>query len=305
MQPKTAIPGIAIMVEGQMGLDWPRWKRMARAVENLGFVGLYRSDHFTNPQPPDEDSLEAWTSLVWLADNTERIEFGPLVSPVSFRHPAMLVRMAAAVQDLSGGRLTLGLGAGWMEREHENYSYSLLDIPGRLKRFEEALIVITRLLAGERVTFSGEHYQFNDAILLPRPEQRIPILIGGNGLKRTPELVARFADEWNGIYLTPERFAERSQRIDELLREHGRGPESVRRSIMTGLTFGHDDADVRRQLNGHSPDEARAAGRIVGTASEVRDQLAALAEVGVQRVMLQYLDYDDLSRLEAFAAAVL
>lgn len=305
MQPESAIPEIAIMVEGQMGLTWPRWQRMARAVEDLGFVGLYRSDHFTNAEPPDEESLETWTSLTWLADRTERIEFGPLVSPVSFRHPAMLVRMAAAVQDLSGGRLTLGLGAGWMVREHENFSYPLLDVPGRLKRFEEALIVISRLLAGERATFSGEHYQFNDAILLPLPQQRIPILIGGNGMKVTPRLVARFADEWNGIYLTPERFAERSQRIDELLRENGRAPESVRRSIMTGLTFGRDDADVRRQLIGQTPDEARNAGRIAGTASEVKAQLAALAAVGVQRVMLQYLDYDDLSRLEAFAAAVL
>lgn len=298
-------PEIAIMVEGQMGLNWPRWQRMARAVEDLGFVGLYRSDHFTNAEPPDQDSLEAWTSLTWLADHTERIEFGPLVSPVSFRHPAMLVRMAAAVQQLSGGRLTLGVGAGWMDREHRNFSYPLLDIPGRLKRFEEALTVITRLLAGERVTFSGEHYRFEDAILLPLPQRRIPILIGGNGMRRTLALAARFADEWNGIYLTPERFTERSRRLDALLGEQGRAPESVRRSIMTGLTFGQDDADVRRQLGGRSPDEARAGGRIVGTASEVQDQLAALGEAGVQRVMLQYLDYDDLSRLEAFAAAVL
>lgn len=298
-------PEIAIMVEGQMGLNWPRWQRMAHAVEDLGFVGLYRSDHFTNAEPPDQDSLEAWTSLTWLADRTERIEFGPLVSPVSFRHPAMLVRMAAAVQQLSGGRLTLGVGAGWMDREHRSFSYDLLDVPGRLKRFEEALTVITRLLAGERVTFSGEHYRFEDAILLPLPERRIPILIGGNGMRRTLALAARFANEWNGIYLTPERFTERSRRLDALLREQGRAPESVRRSIMTGLTFGQDDADVRRQLGGRSPDEARAGGRIVGTASEVQDQLAALGEAGVQRVMLQYLDYDDLSRLEAFAAAVL
>lgn len=297
-------PEIAIMVEGQMGLNWPRWQRMVRAVEDLGFVGLYRSDHFTNAEPPDEDSLELWTSLTWLADHTERIEFGPLVAPVSFRHPAMLVRMAAAVQQLSDGRLTLGVGAGWMVREHRNFSYDLLDVSARLNRLEEALTVISRLLAGERVTFSGEHYHFEDAVLLPLPERRIPILIGGNGMNRTLSLAARFAGEWNGISLTPERFTERSRRLDALLREQGRAPESVRRSIMTGLTFGRDGADVRRQLNGRSPDEARSSGRIVGTAGEVRDQLAALGEVGVQRVMLQYLDYDDLSRLEAFAAAV-
>ncbi|NLE52248.1 MAG: TIGR03560 family F420-dependent LLM class oxidoreductase [Chloroflexi bacterium] len=305
MQTQSAIPEIAIMVEGQMGLTWPRWQRMARAVEDLGFVGLYRSDHFTNAEPPDEDSLELWTSLTWLADRTERIEFGPLVAPVSFRHPAMLVRMAASVQELSGGRLTLGVGAGWMAREHRNFSYDLLGVRPRFDRLEEALTVITRLLAGERVTFSGAYYDFEDAILLPLPERRVPILIGGNGLNRTLSFAARFADEWNGIYLTPEAFTKRTRRLDTLLQQQGRAPESVRRSIMTGLTFGHDDADVRRQLNGRSPDDARATGRIAGTASEVKDQLAALAEAGVQRVMLQYLDYDDLSRLEAFAAAVL
>jgi len=298
-------PEIAIMVEGQMGLNWPRWQRMVRAVEELGFVGLYRSDHFTNAEPPDEDSLEAWTSLTWLADHTERIEFGPLVSPVSFRHPAMLVRMAGAVQQLSGGRLTLGVGAGWMVREHRNFSFELLDLAGRFNRLEEALAVMTRLLAGERVTFSGQYYDFHDAILLPLPEPRIPILIGGNGMNRTLGLAARYADEWNGVYLTPDAFEARSKRLDALLRERGREPASVRRSVMTGLTFGYDEADVRRQLRGRTPDEARAAGRIVGTADEVREQLARLASAGVQRVMLQYLDYDDLSRLEAFAAAVL
>lgn len=112
---------IAIMIEGQNGLNWPRWQRIVRLVEDLGFAGLYRSDHYTNASPPDLDSLELWVSLTWLAAHTKRIEFGPLVTPVSFRHPTMTARMAAAVDDLSGGRLTLGVGAGWQEREHTNY----------------------------------------------------------------------------------------------------------------------------------------------------------------------------------------
>ena len=131
---------IAIMVEGQNGLNWPRWERIARAVEDLGFAGLYRSDHYTNADPPDIDSLECWVSLTWLATNTRRIEFGPLVTPMSFRHPTMIARMASAVDDLSGGRLTLGLGAGWQEREHTNYGFDLLDLPGRFKRYEEGLL---------------------------------------------------------------------------------------------------------------------------------------------------------------------
>jgi alkanesulfonate monooxygenase SsuD/methylene tetrahydromethanopterin reductase-like flavin-dependent oxidoreductase (luciferase family) len=160
------------MIEGQMGLNWPRWQRMARAVEDLGFAGLFRSDHYTNPNPPDQDSLELWVSLTWLADNTERLEFGPMVTPFSFREPTMTARMAAAVDDLSNGRLILGLGAGWQEREHHAYGHDLLGVKERLDRLEEGLEVVTRLLnSDEHVSFSGDYYELNDAILLPRPQR--------------------------------------------------------------------------------------------------------------------------------------
>src|SRR5512137_2445052 len=135
---------IAIMLEGQNGLNWPRWQKLAAAVEALGFAGLYRSDHFTNADGPDQDSLELWVSLTWLATHTRRIEFGPLVTPVSFRHPTLTARMAAAVDDLSDGRLTLGLGAGWQEREHTNFGLELLGLKERFSRFEEGLEVISR-----------------------------------------------------------------------------------------------------------------------------------------------------------------
>jgi len=128
---------IAIMIEGQNGLTWQSWQKIGRLVEDLGFAGLYRSDHFTNAQPPERDSLECWTSLTWLAANTRRIQFGPLVSPVSFRHPALTARMAAALDDLSGGRLTLGVGAGWQEREHDMFGFDLLGGKARFDRFEE------------------------------------------------------------------------------------------------------------------------------------------------------------------------
>ena len=303
-------PEIAIMIEGQMGVTWPRWQRIVRAAEDLGFAGLYRSDHFTDPQPPDQDSLELWVSLTWLADHTQHIEFGPLVSPVSFRHPAMTVRMAAAVDDLSGGRLTLGVGAGWQEREHHNYSYDLLKEDGqRFDRLEEALTLITRLLDGsDPVTFEGRYYQFYDAVLLPRPQRRVPILIGGNGPKRTLPLVARFADEWNGVYITPARFAELSAQLDDLLRAQGRDPGSVSRSLMTGLVFGRTDADVQARVSeydGPTADELRGRGMVAGTGDHVADQIAALGEAGVQRVMLQWFDLDDLNELGTFARAVL
>jgi F420-dependent oxidoreductase-like protein len=184
---------IALMIEGQNDLTWPRWQRLARAAEDLGFAGLYRSDHYTNAGPPDRDSLELWVSLTWLASHTSRIAFGPIVSPVSFRHPPMTARVAAAVDDLSGGRLQLGLGAGWQEREHTNFGMDLLELGPRFTRFTEALEVISSLLkSDEPVSFIGEYYQLREAILLPRPQRPggPPIIIGGNGPQRTLPLVA-------------------------------------------------------------------------------------------------------------------
>lgn len=301
---------VAIMIEGQNGLTWPRWQTLARRVEDLGFVGLYRSDHFTNAAPPDLDSLELWVSLTWLASHTKRIEFGPLVSPVSFRHPAFTARMAAAVDDLSGGRLTLGMGAGWQEREHALFGFDLLPPGERFNRFEEGLEVVTRLLRQPQpVDFAGRYYQLRTASLLPRPLRLggPPILIGGNGAKRTPDLVARYAAEWNAIFLTPDGFREANQRIDAALAAHGRAPESLRRSMMTGLRFGRTDAELNAKLTARGQDAAqlRARGVVVGTGSAVRDQLDALAEAGLQRIMLQWLDLDDLPGLEALAKAVL
>lgn len=137
---------VAIMIEGQNGLNWKRWQRLASVVEACGYIGLYRSDHYTNADPPDMDSLECWVSLTWLATHTERLEFGPLVTPMSFRHPTHTARMAAAVDDLSGGRLTLGIGAGWQEREHVNYGWDLLDPKERFSRLEEGLKIISQRL---------------------------------------------------------------------------------------------------------------------------------------------------------------
>ena len=302
---------LALMIEGQDGLTWPRWQRLAAAAEDLGFIGLYRSDHYTNATPPDKESLELWVSLTWLAGHTRRIEFGPLVSPVSFRHPTLTARMAAAVDDLSGGRLSLGLGAGWQAREHASYGWELLDVGPRFDRFEEGLEVITRLLNSDTpVAFSGDYYRLHDAILLPRPARPggPPILIGGNGPRRTLPLVARYATEWNGVYLSPADFAERNQRLDELLLAAGRAPGSVRRSLMAGCVFGRDAAEVaaRAAQRGTTPDRLRAGGKVaVGDGAEIADQLAAWGAAGVERIMLQWLDLDDLDGLAALAAAVL
>ncbi|MCZ7542150.1 MAG: TIGR03560 family F420-dependent LLM class oxidoreductase [Anaerolineae bacterium] len=304
---------IAIMLEGQDGLNWPRFQKIARAVEDLGFAGLYRSDHFTNAGPPDKDSLELWISLTWLAGHTARIEFGSMVSPVSFRDPVFLARMALQVDDLAGGRLTLGVGAGWQVREHEKFGYDLLDLDARFARFEEGLEVITRLMRSDApVSFEGAFYRLRDALLLPRPQRPggPPLLIGGNGLQRTLPLVAHYAQEWNGVYLTPARFAARTARLDELLQAEGRQPGEVRRSLMTGIVFGRDAAALRQRLAASGDSKAtaeslRERGTVVGTPGEVVDQLGRLEAAGVQRVMLQWLLLDDLDGLEALAQAVL
>jgi F420-dependent oxidoreductase-like protein len=312
------MPAISIMIEGQDGLNWPRWKRIAAEVEGGGFAGLFRSDHFTNSNPPDKDSLEMIVSLAYLAGNTSRIHFGPLVAPFSFRNPMLLARQAAAIDDLSGGRMILGVGAGWQEREHRLFGFDLGDVPTRMARLEEGLEVVTRLLRGdEPMTFEGRFYQLRGATLLPRPQRRggPRIAIGGNGPKRTLPLAARYADVWNGVFLRPDEFRDRTLKLDELLRDAGRAPGDVRRTLMTGIWFGRDRAALDRTLGwarkskperaSMSLDDLVSALRaespaIVGTPEVVAEQIAAYARAGVEELMLQWLDLDDVDGLRAF-----
>ena len=312
---------ISIQIEGQNGLTWPYWKRLVKEVEDLGFAGLFRSDHFTNARPPDKDSLEMVVSLTYLADHTHRIHFGPLVSPISFRHPTLLVRQAAALDDLSGGRMILGLGAGWQEREHRLFGHDLGDVPTRMARFEEGLEVITRLLnSDEPVTYEGKFFQLRGALLLPRPQRlRGPeIMIGGNGPKRTLPLVVRYADIWNGNFLSPEAFLERSVTLDQLSRAAGRNPSEVKRTVMLSLTFGRDMAELDRRLSwrrdspqyaGKSLDkvieEMSMDGTIVGTPDMIIEQINAYGKVGADELVLQWFDLDDIDGLRAFATSVL
>jgi F420-dependent oxidoreductase-like protein len=274
---------ISIQIEGQNGLTWPRWKRIVEEVERLGFAGLFRSDHFTNAHPPDIESLEAIVSLAYLADRSQRLHFGPLVSPLSMRDPRMLARQAAALDDLSGGRFILGVGAGWQEREHTLFGYDLGDIPTRMARFEEGVQVITRLLqSDEPVTFAGRFFYLQGATLLPRPARPggPSILIGGNGMQRTLPLVARYADVWNAVYLPVQDFRERSARLDELLQAQGRMPSDVKRSIMMP------------QPDLSAPDV-------------LRQQIADYGAAGVDELIYQWLDLENVDGLRTFAQVAL
>ena len=301
---------IAIMIEGQNGLTWPRWQKIVRLAEDLGFVGLFRSDHFVNASPPDIESLELWTSLTWLAANTTRIEFGPLVTPFSFRHPVHTARLASAVDDLAKGRLVLGLGAGWNKREHDLFGFDLLEPKSRFDRFEEGMQVVTRLLqSDEPVTFEGHYYQLRGATLLPRPQRPggPRILIGGNGVKRTLTYVVRYASEWNCVSLLPDDFARLNMRLSDMLLEAGREPESVRRSMMTGCVFGKDDAALNRKISfyGKTLEEVQQGGAVAGNLGAIQGQLQTLEQAGLQRIMLQWLDLDDLESLEVLAKVLL
>jgi F420-dependent oxidoreductase-like protein len=264
---------IGLMVEGQAGLNWKRWDRVLKMAEDVGFQCVFRSDHFTNTAPPDLDSLELFVSLTYAATHTNRIEFGSLVAPVTFRHPTMTLRQAAQIDDLSDGRLTLGLGAGWQAREHTNYGIPFYDLETRFEQLTDALD-IARLLHGsaEPVSHEGRHISVKDAVLLPRPVRRTPILIGGNGPKRTLPLAARYADEWNGVFIDAPTYNERSTRLDELLVEEGRAPSAVKRSMMMPFAWASGDDGV--------------------------DVIDRYVEAGCQRFMLQIVEYDDLSGIE-------
>ena len=261
-------------------------------------------------------------SLAYLASGTSRIHFGPLVAPLSFRSPALLARQAAAIDDLSGGRLILGVGAGWQAREHELFGFDLGDVPTRMARFEEGLEVVTRLLRSDApVTFEGRFFQLRGATLLPRPQRRggPAIMIGGNGPKRTLPLAARYADVWNGVFISPEEFRAKSAMLDGLLADAGRKPGDVRRTVMTNLQFGRDQAALDQKLDTIRRSDPELAGMssealaerlrrernlIVGTPDMVAEQIAAYARAGAEELMLQWLDQDDVAGLRAFAQAI-
>ena len=296
------------MLEGQRGLNWDRWQRLALAVEALGFAALYRSDHLIEAQLPDDDALDAWVSLTWLASHTSRIEFGTLVSPLSFRHPVHLARMASAVDDLSGGRLTLGLGAGWSRREHEVLGFELL-LPGpRLDRLEEGIQVITRLLRSDvPASFDGCYFRLHDALLLPRPHRvgGPRLLVAGRGRKRSFPIAAKYADQWNAMFISPDMLREMNTELDDLLELNGRHPDDLKRTVMQGVEIARNEAELRQKLESRAWQFWREPGLIAGSNAQMQEQLAAFAAAGAQRVMLQWQDLDDLDGLERLARAVL
>ncbi len=298
---------IGIMLEGQDGLTWARWQRLLQAAEDFGYQCVFRSDHYTNAAPPDKDSLELWVSLTYAASHTKRIEFGSCVAPTTFRHPAMTARVAADIHELSNGRLILGLGAGWNEYEHKKFGIPFYDVSTRYEMLTDALEITARLyLTDGPVSYQGKHYSLDNAQLLPHPKRGgPPVMIGGNGPKRTLGLVAKFADEWNGVFVPLDTYKERTQQLNALLQENGRDAADVKRSLMTQVVFGKDDAALQAKLDGRTMDELIARGMIVGTGPAIIDQISRYTEAGVERFMLQWMNQDDIEGLELLARDVL
>jgi F420-dependent oxidoreductase-like protein len=313
---------LGVMLEGQEGLTWERWRRTMASAEALGFESLWRSDHFTSPLDSSRESLETWVALTVAATQTTRLRFGPLVCPITFRHPALLARMAAALDTLSGGRLVLGLGAGWNEQEHRAFGLPFPPLRERMDMLEEGIEVIVRLWADEPAYFAGRHYRLEGASPYPKPRQRprIPLLIGGTGQGRTLRIVARYADEWDAQgAIAPAAYRARSERLAACCREIGRDPAEIRRCVSTAYLIGRDEAELRRRgeairrlVPGLAqvdvaavPDTLRSLGWLVGTPDELAASLRDLADEGVERVMLQHNDQDDLEALELVAREVM
>ncbi|WP_448073995.1 LLM class F420-dependent oxidoreductase [Georgenia yuyongxinii] len=297
---------LRIFTEPQQGASYDDQLAMAQRAERLGFSAFFRSDHFLrmgdgDPLPGPTD---AWTTLAGLARETSTIRLGTLVTSATFRHPGLLAIQVAQVDAMSGGRVELGLGAGWFAAEHEAYG-----VPFPHKRFgllEEQLEIVTGLWStpvGERFDFTGKHYRLTDSPALPKPVQAtVPIIVGGGGPRRTPRLAARFAAEYNQSFPEKSVVAEQMNRVRAACEEAGRDPGSLTYSAAFVVCVGKDEEEFTRRAAaiGREPAELRAHG-LAGTPGELVDGLGALAGQGISRVYLQCLDIRDLDHLDLIA----
>jgi len=299
------------MVEGQEGVTWEHWLALAEACETAGLEGLFRSDHYLSiVRGGEAGSLDAWTTIAALAARTERIRLGTLVSPVTFRPASVLAKAVATAQEISGGRVELGIGAGWYEREHQSYAIPFPPLGERFERLAEQLAIITGLWStpvGEPFSFTGRHYAVTDSPALPKPVQPggVPVIVGGGGPRRTPALAARHAAEFNTAFMSLDRFREQRQRVADACTAIGRDPATMTYSAALVVCVGKDEAEIARRAIaiGQAPADLRSRG-IAGTPDEARETLEQWSDAGADRVYLQVLDLGDLDHLDAVAEIV-
>ncbi|HET8605505.1 MAG TPA: LLM class flavin-dependent oxidoreductase [Gaiellaceae bacterium] len=294
---------ICLMIEGQEGVTWPQWVALARACEDSGLEGLFRSDHYTGFHGGEGGSLDAWATLAALAATTKRIRLGSLVSPATFRHPSLLARMVVTADHAAGGgRIELGMGAGWHEDEHVRHGFPFPPRAERLAIFAEQLEIVRRSWTEDEFDFAGAHYELRGCRALPKPLGTPNLIVGGSAKRGTVEPAVRFADEYNTIFATPEECRQRRAAVDEAAERAGRA--ALRFSLMTPALVGADRGEVearRRRLGDLFPDGPHA---IVGTVDEVVERLHEYEEAGVDRVMLQHLDHADVEAVELLGREV-
>lgn len=302
---------LALMTEPHLGGTYEDLLELARFAEEAGLASFARSDHYlsTRTDPPP-DATDAFATLAGLARETERVRLCVLVAPITWRHPPVLAKTAATIDLMSGGRLDLGVGTGWMEEEHQALGIPFHDWEGRFQRLEEALRYLRAAFGDGEAELEGEHYRLGPVDVRPKPAQRpsIPLIVGGQGPRRTPTLAGTYADEYNHFVTTPEELGPKAEVARRAAAEAGRDPDALRVTMMGPVLVGRDEADYRRRLEeaaadrGRSPEEHeerwREAGIPIGTPAQVRETLDALTEAGVDTYYVQFLGTPSRAEVE-------
>ena len=312
-------PGYSLMLEGQEGVTWPQWIEIARTCERLGFDALLTSDHYLSVVNAEEPgSNDAWTLLGALAASTERLRLGTMVSPVTFRLPAVLAKAATTVDRISDGRVELGMGAGWWDQEHRTHGIPFPAAPERFEMLEEQLEIVHGLWSEDVFSFEGRYYALEECRFLPKPVQRPhpPIVLGGKGGPRLARMVARWAEGFNRVGGTPDELRASIERVSDAVARAGRDRASVTMSFMTWVFVGRTDAEWRDRadrarrmdptagsLEEYLDDISRDC--IVGTVDQAVERMNEYAAAGAQRFVLNHELFDDLDQIELMAEEII
>ena len=304
----------ALMIEGQEDVSWDDWRRLAQSAIDLGFHALFRSDHYLSADGQDaRGSLDAWSTIAALGAVTDGLRLGTLVSPATFRHPSVLAKTVVTADHISGGRVELGIGAGWLESEHRSYGFPFPPLRTRLDRLAEQLRIIRGSWGTGPFTFRGEHWSVEELDALPKPMQQPcpPLILGGMGGARSVAIAAELASEYNVFYASPDEAWAIRERLDAACDQIGRDPSTLSFSLMDGFLIGETTGELESraleleawQGKPIDIDELRATW-LVGSPTEITGRLGEYGDAGIERVMLQHHLIDDAEALRLFAEQV-